>query len=88
MDNYLLFAKELMEYIVYIDMYTTTNWFETYVFNSTGDYVRLNDYTEISMTATDLKDLDALDEMGQKLYDDNKEVVEKMIRSIIDERYA
>jgi hypothetical protein len=88
MDNYLLMYKDIFEIVMYIDMFTVDNWMKTYAQNSEEDYLRLQDYTEIVMSATDKKDLDAFEYLGQQLYDDNHEKIEKMIRSIIDERYG
>lgn len=52
------------------------------------DYIRCQVSSNIGMDKVDKKSIDGLVANGKQLYDENSDDIEKMIRSIIDERWG
>lgn len=78
------------EVMMNMDSYTAHYYLKNEYFadNMSEDYLRLQTSSNIGMDKVDKKSIDGLIADGQKLYNENKDVLEKMIRTIIDERWG
>ena len=73
-----------------IDTYTAEFVVKYEIMAQTGaqDYLRLQTESSLGMDKVSAKDVIALKQDGEKLWDENQEQVKTMLRQIIDERWG
>mmetsp|Transcript_4126 Transcript_4126/g.6982 ORF Transcript_4126/g.6982 Transcript_4126/m.6982 type:complete len:291 (-) Transcript_4126:43-915(-) len=84
----LSYIQKMGEFMMNIDTYTAHSFMANNIEDPANRYLRLQTVSNIGMDKIDKKSIDGLKADGEKLYDENKEELEKFLRQIIDERYG
>jgi len=82
------------EFMLNMDVYTASVYLENQYKYSTDpnvrpeDYLRINTITDLKLDRYDTESTTALIELGNEAYENNREAIENMIHTIMDERFG
>lgn len=73
------------EFLMNMDVYTAHHWMKNFMWP--GTYLRLQTISKMGMDKIDPASIAGLKVDGVRMYKENKEELEKMIKIIVDERF-
>mmetsp|Transcript_1320 Transcript_1320/g.1698 ORF Transcript_1320/g.1698 Transcript_1320/m.1698 type:complete len:135 (-) Transcript_1320:19-423(-) len=80
------FMSKMGEFMMNMDTYSADNYLQWNM--PEGSYLRMQTTSDIGMDKIDPASIEGLKADGDKLYKENQEALEKMLREIIDERFG
>ena len=86
--NVVSYMSKSSEFMMNMDTYSADNYPQTFIPDPKNNYLRMQTTTSLGMDKIDKKSIEGLIKDGNKLWKENEENMKKILRDIIDERFA